>query len=487
MANRETLEQAGMTYVRAGSHGTHILKSKEGGNPEEWFHNPGHASYGITHTLPNGKKLDLEFARSLKESDDGSFNPKIHGQYKAAPSHEVMTPGEVQKRAESYINQYGKHGYKIENVSKNADGSFSFTTTKAGKVVHHTFHKTGGRSQSVGGEVSNKDELANDTPVAQEPRGKPADFSALYKAMGMNMTPPKVAPIPTSQKEKAEKEAKRTGKPVKVGNVSIRRMSDVDESIDLNEAIHRVGVTVSDPNATAITKRKEKIFKTVRISGDSKEDAMNRAKQHFKRNGYKVHDTNYIEEGVWEVHKQTDGKGAFKPTGVKETNLPFAKKYYDERSIKTGHNYKLIPESVSEESLDEMAVGIDKTPDGKKIEWNQIGTKHMVTLDGEPAHHGLVDRALASSIYQKLRTGKQDKLQRESTDEITEGLVRKVVDKLDIASPGSPYSKIAKDIVKDTVTEPKKTAKEAWGLVKKAAGAIRSPLKTANAKYESVE
>lgn len=73
-SNRDTLDQAGMEYV-SGNGNEHILKDKETGKKEVWFHNPNHASYGIKHTLPNGKKLDLEFASSLKESDNDTSMP----------------------------------------------------------------------------------------------------------------------------------------------------------------------------------------------------------------------------------------------------------------------------------------------------------------------------------------------------------------------------------------------------------------------------
>lgn len=56
-----------------------------------------------------------------------------------------------------------------------------------------------------------------------------------------------------------------------------------------------------------------------------------------------------------------------------------------------------------EVELDEMAVGIAKTPSGKKIEWNQIGTKHMVNVDGKPVHMGLIDRTHAATLYTKLQ------------------------------------------------------------------------------------
>lgn len=59
-------------------------------------------------------------------------------------------------------------------------------------------------------------------------------------------------------------------------------------------AYHRVSVTVSDPNHPAVSQRKDKVEKTVRVKGDE-EGAVEKAKAHFKKKGYKVHDANYIE------------------------------------------------------------------------------------------------------------------------------------------------------------------------------------------------
>lgn len=56
---RETLEQAGYTYVQDMGNGEHLLRDSDG-KGEVWFVNDGHASYGL---LWNGH--DLEFARSL--------------------------------------------------------------------------------------------------------------------------------------------------------------------------------------------------------------------------------------------------------------------------------------------------------------------------------------------------------------------------------------------------------------------------------------
>ena len=52
--------------------------------------------------------------------------------------------------------------------------------------------------------------------------------------------------------------------------------------------------------------------------------------------------------------------------------------------------------------INEMTIASDKSHSGKKIEWtNHEGIGHSVTVNGEPAHTGFVDRKAASQIYAK--------------------------------------------------------------------------------------
>lgn len=57
---------------------------------------------------------------------------------------------------------------------------------------------------------------------------------------------------------------------------------------------HRVSVTVSDPQHTMASKRDEKMEKRVRFLAKSDSDAVTLAKNHFKKQGYKVHGANYL-------------------------------------------------------------------------------------------------------------------------------------------------------------------------------------------------
>ena len=67
---------------------------------------------------------------------------------------------------------------------------------------------------------------------------------------------------------------------------------DVDEGTD--NVVHRIGLTVTDPNHPMVSKRGETIQKTVRVTGGNQEQAINRAIAHHRKKGYKVHDHHYI-------------------------------------------------------------------------------------------------------------------------------------------------------------------------------------------------
>jgi len=76
-------------------------------------------------------------------------------------------------------------------------------------------------------------------------------------------------------------------------------------------AKHKVSVTVSDPNHSTVSKRTEKVEKkaTIKAMGGNKA-AMEIAKKHYEKKGYKVHDVNYIHEEITQVdegdNKQID-------------------------------------------------------------------------------------------------------------------------------------------------------------------------------------
>ena len=89
------------------------------------------------------------------------------------------------------------------------------------------------------------------------------------------------------------------------------------EEVELEES-HRVGVTYSDPNSSAVSARSEKKFKNVRVKAESENEAIAKAKKHFNKSGYKVHgaEITTMKEAVehdddgWYAHKEIHGSKA---------------------------------------------------------------------------------------------------------------------------------------------------------------------------------
>ena len=71
------------------------------------------------------------------------------------------------------------------------------------------------------------------------------------------------------------------------------KKKSVAESLKEGAAQHKVLVMVSDPNHTAVTKRKEQVMKKVIVNADDKNHAVVKAKEFYKKKGYKVHDAEY--------------------------------------------------------------------------------------------------------------------------------------------------------------------------------------------------
>jgi len=99
---------------------------------------------------------------------------------------------------------------------------------------------------------------------------------------------------------------KATGKQIEKTTASIRKALNKEE-VELEENVHRIGLTVTDPKHPMVSKRKETIQKTVRVKGPDKEKAITSAIMHYRRKGYKVHDHHYIGT-VNEISQQAHDK-----------------------------------------------------------------------------------------------------------------------------------------------------------------------------------
>lgn len=86
--------------------------------------------------------------------------------------------------------------------------------------------------------------------------------------------------------------------------------------------VHRVSVTVSDPNHPMVSKRKERIEKIVKVTAPDKQAARAAVISHYKKKGFRVHDDHYVglaEETVDEAKQRLDPKcwTGYKKQGTK--------------------------------------------------------------------------------------------------------------------------------------------------------------------------
>jgi hypothetical protein len=104
------------------------------------------------------------------------------------------------------------------------------------------------------------------------------------------------------------------------GASGLRTIWELDEqgmAEGAGPATHRIGLTVTDPNHPMVSKRGETYHKTVRVTGDDREKAINQAIAHYRRKGYKVHDHHYIGTVDNEpVAEGMAGKVVFRGTGA---------------------------------------------------------------------------------------------------------------------------------------------------------------------------
>lgn len=127
--------------------------------------------------------------------------------------------------------------------------------------------------------------------------------------------------------------------------------------------IHRVAVTVTDPDSSAVSKRDVKVQKMIRVTHHTadKGEAVERAKKHYKKFGWKVHGA----EHTGMVHEET----------INEYSME------DLHKDAAAH----LKKSIDKQSDDRIAAL--KNPPKKKGFFARVGEKQINMVKG--AYHGL--------------------------------------------------------------------------------------------------
>jgi len=122
----------------------------------------------------------------------------------------------------------------------------------------------------------------------------------------------------------------------------------LNESIELNmnEEYHRVIVTVSEPDHPSVIQRKVQKERRAKVKASSKEAAVEIAKKHYKKYGYKVHGAEHIEQlkeeslPINESMNEVDGNKILHDSdGKGETNIKWDMTKH--KSVYAAHNHVL--------------------------------------------------------------------------------------------------------------------------------------------------
>lgn len=145
--------------------------------------------------------------------------------------------------------------------------------------------------------------------------------------------------LEADQIQSADYKLAKDGKKVRAKHIVFHNQDDDEEKEkEMKEStavapslhVHRVAVTVSDPDHPMVSKRDEKYQKFIRINDhrSDKDVAVDRAKKHYAKKGYKVHGA----EHAGMVYEETIQEASYKGDGKVET------KKYSWGTMKTVHH-----------------------------------------------------------------------------------------------------------------------------------------------------
>jgi len=148
-------------------------------------------------------------------------------------------------------------------------------------------------------EASEKDYVSVIQTANKFPKGKPAAMKDPVHVHGMGV-------MERDQAERLFPDTPHTStklyKEDKINEMFANRDSGSSDKENkewerkFNLRTHRVCVTVSDPNAIAVTQRNDKIQKIIRVkhTKDDERGAVKKAKSHYQKQGYKIHSAEHL-------------------------------------------------------------------------------------------------------------------------------------------------------------------------------------------------
>jgi len=310
--NEEVLDEAVTVYTHreTGEEGAkkqaEILKSNGHTVHKIGVRTPveGHPIHTIYYTTSDKKKLKHSFS---DKSEQDKNDPRISKEANSTSWIQTAKPHDKEhfkkplkeavsanKREQSAVPHRTREQKKLADLRKQANKQIPVSE----EVSHWKVHAKIGTKTGWVKDVDGKVKVFTSTEKAN------AHIDDLKKRIGPLAATAEFTHHPAIGKKSLDRKA-RLGeaqaakdtlprKPAKVvGREDAEiKMKIIDENVGEK---HRISVTVSEPNHTMVTKRKERTEKFVRVSGNqTKPEAVEQAKKYYSRKGYKVHDANHV-------------------------------------------------------------------------------------------------------------------------------------------------------------------------------------------------
>ncbi len=151
---------------------------------------------------------------------------------------------------------------------------------------------------------------------------------------------------------------------------------------------HVVNVTISDPNHTMVSKRKEKISRRATVSADSKESAVQGALRFYRKQGLRVHDHDYVGlkeevEQMDEANRDVDYRKMKEETELDEVLMHDRYLRSHGKKARGTGSWAFTTKQYGEPKEHEMVFtsGQKTLGDAHKEASKKLGTKHLYVME----------------------------------------------------------------------------------------------------------
>jgi hypothetical protein len=378
------------------AHHLHMADHHE--NLAQWHGEKGRHSTADSHAEKAEKHHELAMQHKMKkeetELDEATpyYNkPSWIKKMSQAAKQERLAREKKEKEAKPQVKEQSE----LEEGEERMDRS-DYKVSPSGRKTHKQITFKDGSTTGNEKEDEMKEEKMSDADMKERER--------IVKGMKKN-----ISGFKAKYGERAKEVMYATAT-----KMAMKEESELEEQAPVAPSLmkHRISVTVSDPDHTMVSKRKEKIQKTVIVThSDNKQGAQKVGEKFYKKKGYVVHDSHHA--GMVNEEKLEE---ALDPSEI--AGNP---KMYDASTVKKAYYHK----STSASDKESLASHLDRHHGNK--EWRKPVKEELDEkfINGrEYASHGLMHPDHAAHAVHKV-TGQSIDFYAHGTGDKVEGKVTK--------------------------------------------------------------